>query len=78
MTKDYNLDPVVAAYALFRTDFQGIDVAIEHIFEKDEQEEDEFGSSYMRHSCVPYVPAPTQDQEEEKKQEPIAYLDKNK
>lgn len=68
MTKEYNLEPIVAAYALFKTDFQGVDVAIELIFEQDDHEnDDDLGSNYMRHSCVPYVPAPPQDQEEEKK-----------
>lgn len=61
MTKEFNLDPVVAAYALFKTNFRSIDAAIELIFEQDELENDEYGFSYMLHSCVPYVPAPMQD-----------------
>lgn len=52
-------------------------MAIELIFEQDEQGEGLDDSTYMRHSCVPYVPPPKKDEEEEKKQEPLPYKDNN-
>lgn len=70
MTREHNLAPQVAAYALFSTDFASINAAMDFIFERDQS-----ANPKMQHVYLPYVPEGAQD-EESKQSEP--YIDDSK
>ena len=68
LTKDQNIKPSVAAYALLSTDCASIDAAIDFIFEKSQTEDRKFQT--MQHTFIPYLPVKTAGTEIEQEEEP--------
>ena len=66
MTKEHNLAPCVAAYALFSTEFAGIDAAMDFIFEKSQNDDEANREAKLQHIYVAYVPEGAEDLEESK------------
>lgn len=75
---DHNIQPDVAAYALFSTQFASIDAAMDFIFEVRGAEDGAGPEGMMQHSFIPYLPelAETVEDafEEHKKSAGAAYL----
>ena len=66
MTKEQNIAPSVAAYALFSTDLVRIDTAMDFIFERRQEDEGNKKAGKMQHPFIPYVPeGTTQDEAKE-------------
>ena len=70
MTREHNIDPCVAAYALFSTDFVSIDAAMDFIFERSQEgNESNFKVGKMQHIFIPYVPESHDEDEKEEGKE---------
>ena len=69
MTKEHDLAPQVAAYALFSTDIVGIDAAMDFIFERSGDSQ----TGKMQHVYLPYVPEECDDDDNQEAAMP--YLD---
>ena len=77
LANDLSIDPVVAAYALFSTNFAGVETAMDFIYEQEEDGTSVYGRLKFVHKfygCLPDTPEFTERQPQHQN---IQYLDDN-